>query len=130
MTYIIVIGKKAVSAYTGAQAVALHQSGMNVSKNSKQLNVSRKCVMNAIEKYNKYGELKDLKRSGRPKKLSHCDERHLRRLVKGENRLSTAKITADLNSSLLKPVTKRTVRNYLTKLGFEYKLKLKKTMAK
>ena len=67
---------------------------------------------------NTYGEFKDLKRSGRLKKLSHCDERHLRRLVKGESRFSAAKIKTDLNSSLLKPVTKRTVRNYLTKLGF------------
>ena len=119
------MGKEAVSAYTRAQAVALYQSGMNVSKISKQLNVSRKCVMNAIERYNKYSEFKDLKRSGRSKKLSHRNERHLRRLVKGENRPSAAKVTADLNSSLFKPVTKRTVRNYLTKLGFEYKVKLK-----
>ena len=123
MTYIIVMGKKAASAYTRAQAVALHQSGMNVSKISKQFNVSRKCVMNAIERYNKYGEFKDLKRFGRPKKLSRRNERQLRRLVKGKNRL---KSRADLNSSLLKPVTKRTVRNYLTKFGFEYKVKLKK----
>ena len=35
-----------------------------------------------------------------------------------------------LNSSLLKPVTKRTVRNYLTKLGFEYKMKLKQWLSK
>ena len=54
MAYIIVMGKKAVSAYTHAQAVVLHQSGMNVSKISKQLNVSRECVVNAIERYNKY----------------------------------------------------------------------------
>ena len=46
--------------------------------------------------------------------------------MKGKNRLSAAKITGDLNSSLLKPVTKRTVGNYLTKLGFQYKVKLKK----
>ena len=76
MTYIIVMGKKAVSAYTRAQAVVLHQSGMNVSKISEQLDVSRECVMNAIERYNKYGEFKDLKWSGRAKKLSHRDERH------------------------------------------------------
>ena len=47
-------------------------------------------------------------------------------MMKGENWLSAVKITANLNSSLLKLVTKRTVRNYLTKLGFEYKVKLKK----
>ena len=75
MAYIIGMGKRAVSAYTRAQAVALHQSSMNVSKICKQLNVSRKCVMNAIERYNKYGEFKDLKRSERPKKLFHRDER-------------------------------------------------------
>ena len=85
-----------MAAHTRAQTIALHQFGMNVSKISKQLNVSRKYVMNAIERYNKYGEFKDLKRSGRPKKLSYRDERHLRRLVKGKNRLSTAKLKADL----------------------------------
>lgn len=67
-----------------------------------------------------------MKRSGRPKKLSDRDERHLKRLVKGENRLSVAKIALDLNSSLQKPITTRTVRTYLAKLGFEYKVKLKR----
>ncbi|CAF1477350.1 unnamed protein product [Adineta ricciae] len=120
------MGKKHVSPYTRAQAVALYHSGMKVSKIAEQLPISRKCIMNAIERYEKHGEFSDLKRSGRPKKLSARDERHLKRLVKGENRLSAAKITSDLNSSLPKPVTRRTVCNYLTKLGFEYKVKLKK----
>jgi len=120
------MGKKAVTPITRAQAVALHQSGMNVSKIATQLNVSRKCVMNAIKRYVKHRKSNDLNRSGRPKTLSDRDERHLKKLVKGENRLSAAKITSDLKSSLPKPVTQRTIRNYLTKLGFEYKVKLKK----
>ena len=70
-----------------------------------------------------------MKRSGRPKSLSDRNIRELKRLVHGDNRLSAAKITTDLNMSLFKPVSKRTVRRYLKKLGYEYAVKIKKTMA-
>ena len=47
-------------------------------------------------------------------------------MVQGDNRLSAAKITTDLNISLFKPVSKRTMRRYLKKLGYEYAVKIKK----
>ena len=71
-----------------------------------------------------------MKRFGRPKGLSNRNIRELKRLVQSDNRLSAAKITTDLNMSLFKPVSKRTVRRYLKKLGYEYAVKVKKTMAK
>ena len=70
-----------------------------------------------------------MKRSGRSKSLSDRNIHELRRLVQGDNRLSAAKITTDLNISLFKPVSKRTVRRCLKKLGYEYAVKVKKTMA-
>ena len=60
------------------------------------------------------------------KSLSDCNIRELKRLVQGDNRLSTAKITTDLDISLFKLVSKRTVRRYLKKLGYEYAVKIKK----
>jgi transposase len=81
---------------------------------------------NAIIKFEKHGIFEDLKRSGRPKALSERNVRELKRLVTGENRLSVAKITSDINISLPKPVSKDTIRRCLTKLGYEYAVKLKK----
>ena len=62
----------------------------------------------------------------RAQKLDERDQRHLKLLVKGENRLSVSKITRDLNQPLSEPITSLTVFNRLTKLGDEYEVKLKK----
>ena len=78
------------------------------------------------KKLRNQGIYNDLKRSGRPRKVFGHDPRHLKRLVKGDARLSAAKITSDLSASLPKPVTARTNRNYLKELGFEYAVKVKK----
>ena len=62
-------------------------------------------------------------------KTQNCATRHLKRLVKGDRRLSVAKIASDLNSSLPKPVMTRTLRSYVRDLGFEYRVKIEKAMA-
>ena len=120
------MGKRSIEPYVRAQAVALLQSDLSSSKISKQLQVSRCCVRNAITKFEEYTKFDDMKRSGRPKSLSDRNIRKLKRLVQGDNRLSGAKIKTDLNMSLFKPVSKRTVRHYLKKLGYEYAVKIKK----
>ena len=84
------------------------------------------CVQNAIREYKKLCRFDDLQHTGRPKKLSGREIRHLKRLVKGDSRISASKIASDLNTSSPKPVTTRTVRQYLKELGFEYVVKVKK----
>ena len=118
--------KRSIEPYIRAQGVALHQSGLNLTKISKQLKISRCCMRNAIVKFQQYTNFDDLKRSGRPRRLSDRNIRELKRLVQSDNRLSAAKITSDLNTSLSKPVSKRTVRRYLKELGYEYAVKIKK----
>ena len=66
-----------------------------------------------------------MKRSDRLKSLSGCNIRELKTLVQDDNRLSTAKITTDLNISLFKPMSQRTVRRYLKKLDYEYAVNIK-----
>ena len=78
------------------------------------------------KKFRDQGIYNDLKRSGRPTKVFARDLRHLKRLVKGDARLSAAKLTSDLSASFPKSVTARIVRNYLKELGFEYTVKVKK----
>ena len=58
---------------------------------------------NVITKYQQPGRFYNLKHTGRRKKLSDIEIRHLKRLVKGYSRLSASKIAMDLNSSLLQP---------------------------
>ena len=119
------MGKRSIEPYVHAQAVALYQSGLNLSKISKQLQVSRCCVPNAITKFEEYTKFDDMKRSCRLKSLSNRNIRELKTLVQGDNRLTAAKITTDLNMSLFKSVSKCTVRRYLKKLGYEYAVKIK-----
>ena len=42
------MGKRPIESYVGALAVILYQSSLNLSKISKQLQVSRCCVCNAV----------------------------------------------------------------------------------
>ena len=99
---------------------------MSMDEVATRLNISKTCVFNAINKYKDTGEFMDKKRIGRIPKLDEPDQRHLKRVVKGENRLSVSKITRDLNQSLSEPITSPTVFDYRKKLGDEYKVKLKK----
>lgn len=120
------MGRRVIGPFIWPQAVALRQSGLNITKISKQLKVSRCCVRNAIVKFRDEATYTDSKWSGRPKILSNRAERELKRLVRSDNRLSVAKIRADLNVGLTKPVSKETVRRYLRKFGYEYAVKVKK----
>ena len=80
---------------------------------------------NAVTKFEEYAKFDDMKRAGGPKSLSDRNVHELKRLVQDDNRPSVAKITTDLNMSL----SKCTGRRYLKKLGYEYTVKIKKTMA-
>ena len=68
----------------------------------------------------------NLKCSGPSRKIYVDDLGYLKRQTKG-NAPYCGEIMSDLNAaSLTKPVTTRTVRNYLKELGFEYVVKVKK----
>ena len=116
----IFIRVKAVSC------IALYDSGFNQVQISKQLNISHCCVENVINKYKQLDIYEDSKLSGRPKTVDGQGFGHLNRLVRGDARLSVTKVTSDLNGSLPKPETTRTVHTYLKELDFEYLVTVKK----
>ena len=106
------MAKGSIESYVHAQAVALYQSGLNLSKISKELKVSRCCVRSVVTKFEDYANFDDMKQSSRSKSLSDRNVRELKRLVQGNNRLSRAKITTNLTMSL----SKHTVHRHLKKL--------------
>ena len=100
------MGKQPIEPYVRVQPVVLYQSGLNLSKISKQLHVSRCFVRSAVIKFEEYAKFDDMKRFGPPKSLSNRNVRELKRLVQGDNRLSAAKIATKLNMSLSKLMCK------------------------
>ena len=54
------MGKRSIESYVHAQAVPLYQSDVNLSKISKQLQVCRCCIRNAITKFEEYTKFDDL----------------------------------------------------------------------
>ena len=113
------MGKISVDSIVRAQAVASFDSGLNQVRISRQLNISGHCVQNAVKKYKDIRQYNDFPCTGRPKRIPNRGVRHLKRLVKDDGRLSTAKITSDSNASLPKLVSTRMVRRYLRDLGYE-----------
>ena len=54
------MGKRSIEPYVRAQAVPLYQLGLNLSKISKQLQVSRCRVRNGITTFEEYTKFDDL----------------------------------------------------------------------
>ena len=121
-----VCGKKTVSSFVRAQVVAFRDAEFNQVQISKQLNISRCCVQKTITKYKHPSIYEDSKSSGHPKQLAGRDFQHLKRLIKGDKRLSATKIVSDLDASFQKLVTTPTVHTYLKELNFEYVGKFEK----
>ena len=103
--------------------MVLHNAVLNQVQISKQLKASRCYVQNAIKKYKQQRRFDVLKYTERPKKLSDCEIRYLKRLVKGEFRFSESEIAMNFKANLPEPVTTRTRRTYLKDLAFEYVVK-------
>ncbi|CAF3367541.1 unnamed protein product [Rotaria sp. Silwood2] len=124
------MGKKSVSEYKRAQAVALFDAGFTISDAARQLNISWTCIKNAVKRYRKHGTFKDLSRKGRPSRLTPRTVRHLKRLTTGTNRANANVITQKLNDSLTQCVSSRTVRRYLHKMGYIFTKKISKPYLK
>ena len=63
------MGEKPVSSFVRAQVVALHDAAFNQVQISKQLNIFRYCVQNAINRYKRLDTYNNSTLSRRPKNL-------------------------------------------------------------
>ncbi|CAF1305651.1 unnamed protein product [Rotaria sordida] len=112
--------------YKRAQAVILHQIGQPIREIANNVGFSKSTVQRAIVRFEQRGDYHDHERSGRPEILTERDLRVLKRLTTGTARESSKELTTELSKATDKVVSDRTVRRYLGKLGYEYKVKLKK----
>jgi transposase len=74
------MGRKVVSEQTKWQIIAYHKISYANTSIADLLKISEHCVRNTIEKWEKTGDVKDLKRSGRPRKTTQKEDSILFRL--------------------------------------------------
>lgn len=113
------MGRKAVSEQVKWQIVGLHQAGdISNREIGRKLNVSEGCVRNTIKTYLNTNDVKDLPRSGRPRKVNERDESIIFRECRKNPRLTNQKLATDFNSKSLNiRISRETVRRILKRKG-------------
>uniref|UniRef100_A0A8C4S2L1 Transposase Tc1-like domain-containing protein n=1 Tax=Erpetoichthys calabaricus TaxID=27687 RepID=A0A8C4S2L1_ERPCA len=101
----------------GSTVVILHQQGLSQTKISKQTGVSRCAVQALLKKHKKTGKVEDRRRSGRPRKLSAADERHITLITLRNRKISSSAISSELAEASGTQVHPSTVRRNLARTG-------------
>ncbi|CAI2184893.1 13523_t:CDS:1 [Funneliformis geosporum] len=107
--------------------IGAYLSGIRQRVISTQLNIPTSTVSDIIKKYKKTGSSEPRQRSGRPKILSECDTRALKRIVRTDRFSPLGNVTDKLNTSLDATVHYNTVRSYLHDEGLGSYTARKKT---
>lgn len=107
------MGRKRVSQETKNEIIGMMKAGKGPTEIGRLLKISTNCASQTIKKYKLNGNVKDLKRSGRPRKTSvHCD-RLIFKLARQDPRASAKKIAQNINPTLENQISSRTVNNRL-----------------
>lgn len=106
-----------VSIETRLQVVSLSQQGLSQAKIARQTGVSKSAIQALLQKHRKTGTVEDQKRSGRPRKLSGADERHIKLICLQNKKMSSSDITSELALTSGTLVDPSTVRRSLARSG-------------
>ena len=74
--------------------VEMHLKGSSYQKISDALLISRNTVAKVVQRSNKTGHVINIKRSGRPMKLTARDERHLKRTLEANRKTSASELAS------------------------------------
>ncbi|XP_053304125.1 activated RNA polymerase II transcriptional coactivator p15 isoform X1 [Spea bombifrons] len=99
-----------LSTATRLKVVILHKQGLSQAEVSRQTGVSRCAVQALLKKHKETGDVEDRGRSGRPRKLSAADERHIMLTSLCNWKLSSSAISSALaenSGTLVHPSTVR-----------------------
>ncbi len=89
-------GKELSEDLKKKRIVALHEDGIGYKKIAKTLKLSCSAVAKTIQWFNRKGSTQNKPRHGRPKNLSACAQRHIRRLCLRNRCMSAASIAAEV----------------------------------
>ena len=109
---------------------SLLERGDSSRKVSEILGVPPTTISSVRKRIEERGSVENIRRSGRPPKVSDRHYRRLERLVKTNRRESLIEITNKFNENIDQPVAKRTVQLHLHKHGFSRRVSKKKVVVK
>ena len=108
--------------------VILHQQGKSQRAIARLTGFSRCGVQEVLKKFEETGEVKDRKRSGRPKKLSESDEKYLKVTSLRDRRKSSKALAHELAVSGGTKVHSSTIRRSLGRSGLHGRVATKKPL--
>jgi transposase len=89
------------------KVIGLYKAGESERAISKKTDYGKTTIHNIILKYNEMGAISVVPRSGRPKKLTERDKRHLKAIVTQNRRVAVDKIVKIFAESTGKVVCKK-----------------------
>lgn len=120
--------RKELSSETRNSIIILREEGYKLKEIAKRLKVSIGGVQRALSRHAQTGSNATLPRSGRRKATSHAEDKYVRVSSLRNRRLTVPQLTAQLNSTRQKPVSKSTVRRRLTAAGLHGRISSRKPL--
>jgi transposase len=99
------------------QIIGAYLSGTKGVVIATQLDIPLSTVYDTINRYKKNGSPHPDTRPGRPKSLSECDKRLIRRYVQKDRFAPLGNISNELNTQLTSTLHANTIRNYIHEIG-------------
>lgn len=119
---------KEISTEKRAQIVILHETGRSHREIARIIGVSKTGVATTLNRYAETNAFSDRKRSGRPKKTTSSDDRHILMLCKRDRFKTAPAIAAEVKDSLSQPISANTVKRRLIAHGYHGRVAKKKPL--
>jgi len=120
------VKKKELSDFERGKIIGFYEGGNSERAISKKTGHGKTTIHNIITKYHETGRFTVASRSGRPKKLTERDKRHLKTIITQNRREPVAKIHEIFNESTGNEVSNCTIRRTLYEMGYHSHTALRK----
>ena len=110
------------------KVIGLYKASESERAISEKTGYGKTTIHNIISKYNEMGAISVASRSGRPKKLTERDKRHLKTIVTQNWRVGVDKIVKTFAESTEKVVCKNTIKKTLYEMGYNSCTALRKPL--
>lgn len=117
-----------ISLAKRSQIEILRKTGKSMMQIAKIVGVSKNGVATTLKRLDETKSNDDRKRSGRPRKTSAVDDRHILTISKRNHFKTAPEIRAEINKTLVKPVSTSLVKNRLNEKGYFGRVAVKKPL--
>lgn len=118
--------KKELTIFERAKIIGFYETGDSERTISGKTGHSKTAIHNAITNYRKTGAFTSSPRSGRPRKMTERDKRHLKVIIHKERRAPAQKVKEIFTDSTGKEVCENTIRRTLYEMGYHSRVALRK----